>query len=268
MQKEWTTPGQSRLGSKARRWRPQGRDTRVAEYARRVEGLSYGNRGRDSGPAEGRARPGEREMAGPHDRCRPRRPGYGHGYQPDVDYGVRVNIAPLVEKKAAAEARPEEAGRLDKMFTQLHLQNFKGWADTGSLRLAPITVLFGSNSSGQDESAAVDPALEADGRVFRPLRVLHTGDEKTLVDLGTLSDVIFGHDLSRTLEIALAWRLPKPLEIPGERPEPLQFTLQVRLTARGSTRSCSWRATTWTEPTSSWNGAPTRLDTTSRASRL
>ena len=23
----------------------------------------------------------------------------GHGYRPDVDYGVRVNITPLVEKK-------------------------------------------------------------------------------------------------------------------------------------------------------------------------
>ena len=35
------------------------------------------------------------------------------------------------------------------MFTRLLLKNFKGWEDTGSLRLAPITVFFGSNSSGK-----------------------------------------------------------------------------------------------------------------------
>jgi AAA15 family ATPase/GTPase len=35
------------------------------------------------------------------------------------------------------------------VFTRLHLKNFKGWEDTGPIRLAPITVLFGSNSSGK-----------------------------------------------------------------------------------------------------------------------
>lgn len=33
------------------------------------------------------------------------------------------------------------------MLRKLHIQNFKGWKDTGMFDLAPITVLFGSNSS-------------------------------------------------------------------------------------------------------------------------
>ena len=32
------------------------------------------------------------------------------------------------------------------MLTHLHIKNFKAWKDTGPIRLAPLTVLFGANS--------------------------------------------------------------------------------------------------------------------------
>jgi len=35
------------------------------------------------------------------------------------------------------------------MLTQLQIQNFKGWKDTGLIRMAPITLFFGANSSGK-----------------------------------------------------------------------------------------------------------------------
>lgn len=35
------------------------------------------------------------------------------------------------------------------MLEQLHIQNFKGWQDTGDIHLAPITLFFGTNSSGK-----------------------------------------------------------------------------------------------------------------------
>ena len=35
------------------------------------------------------------------------------------------------------------------MLTELRIQNFKSWADTGPMRFAPITGLFGANSSGK-----------------------------------------------------------------------------------------------------------------------
>ena len=35
------------------------------------------------------------------------------------------------------------------MFTNLHIQNFKSWADTGEFRMAPLTGFFGTNSSGK-----------------------------------------------------------------------------------------------------------------------
>jgi AAA15 family ATPase/GTPase len=35
------------------------------------------------------------------------------------------------------------------MLTSLHIENFKGWKDTGKVRLAPLTVIFGANSTGK-----------------------------------------------------------------------------------------------------------------------
>ena len=35
------------------------------------------------------------------------------------------------------------------MLTSLHIKNFKAWRDTGKIRLAPLTVIFGANSAGK-----------------------------------------------------------------------------------------------------------------------
>ena len=35
------------------------------------------------------------------------------------------------------------------MLTHLQLKNFKGWKDTTPIRMAPLTVFFGTNSSGK-----------------------------------------------------------------------------------------------------------------------
>ena len=46
------------------------------------------------------------------------------------------------------------------MITQLQIKNFKGWKDTGPLRLAPITVFFGTNSSGKSSLGQLLMMLE------------------------------------------------------------------------------------------------------------
>jgi len=35
------------------------------------------------------------------------------------------------------------------MLKTLRIQNFKGWKDTGTFRMAPISLIFGTNSSGK-----------------------------------------------------------------------------------------------------------------------
>ncbi len=35
------------------------------------------------------------------------------------------------------------------MLNRLRIQNFKGWKDTGTIGMSPITLFFGANSSGK-----------------------------------------------------------------------------------------------------------------------
>lgn len=99
------------------------------------------------------------------------------------------------------------------MLTELRLQNFKSWIDTGSIRLAPLTVIFGGNSAGKSSLGQLLLALKQTALSTDRKRALNLGDASTLVDLGTFADSLHNHDLSRKLEFKLAWQLPKPLEI-------------------------------------------------------
>jgi hypothetical protein len=45
-------------------------------------------------------------------------------------------------------------------------------------------------------------------------QVLNLGDDRALVDLGTLQDVLFSHDLTVPLRVQLKWELPRPLSVP------------------------------------------------------
>lgn len=113
------------------------------------------------------------------------------------------------------------------MLTRLNLTNFKGWQTTGSRRLAPITVLFGSNSSGKTSLLQSLLLLKQTAASSDRTRVLHPGDRQSLVDLGTVSDLVFGHATDRTLGIFLEWSLPQALEIGSSRPQFLSFQLEV-----------------------------------------
>lgn len=96
------------------------------------------------------------------------------------------------------------------MLTSLRIQNFKAWKDTGSVRLAPLTVIFGTNSAGKSSLGHLLLALKQTALATDRRRALHLGDANTLIDLGTFSDCLYGHDLTSRLEFELAWDLPKP----------------------------------------------------------
>ena len=94
------------------------------------------------------------------------------------------------------------------MLTYLHIQNFKAWQDTGGFRLAPLTVLFGTNSSGKSSLGHLLLALKQTVLSTDRRRALHLGDTNSLIDLGTFADCLHGHDLSKTLAFDLRWRVP------------------------------------------------------------
>ena len=99
------------------------------------------------------------------------------------------------------------------MLTKLRLKNFKAWKDTGPIRLAPLTVIFGANSAGKSSLGHLLLALKQTALSTDRKRALHLGDASTLIDLGTFADCMYGHDLANSLDFSLGWSLPKPLEV-------------------------------------------------------
>ncbi len=99
------------------------------------------------------------------------------------------------------------------MLTKLRIRNFKNWADTSEIRLAPITVFFGSNSSGKSSLIQFLLMLRQTAESPDRRRVLHPGDLNTPVELGTFRDLIFAHDLSQEISFSIEWKLPSMLSI-------------------------------------------------------
>jgi predicted ATPase len=126
------------------------------------------------------------------------------------------------------------------MLTKMRVQNFKAWKDTGSFRLAPLTVLFGANSAGKSSLghlllALKQTAISADRR-----RAFHTGDSNSLIDLGTFAELVHGHERTATLGFGLEWKLREPLTVRNALKAEEEFTgdklrLDVSMEANAST---------------------------------
>jgi len=99
------------------------------------------------------------------------------------------------------------------MLTELSIKNFKAWRDTGRIRLAPITVFFGSNSAGKTSILQFLLMLRQTAESPDRHRVLHPGDKNTPVELGTYRDLVFEHELTNEIEFSLSWRLPLPMTV-------------------------------------------------------
>lgn len=114
------------------------------------------------------------------------------------------------------------------MLTSLQIKNFKAWRDTGQLRLAPLTVIFGANSSGKSSLGHLLLALKQTALSTDRKRALHLGDATTLIELGTFADCLHGHDLKKTLHFKLEWDLPEPLDVLDPLVNDQHFNLNQR----------------------------------------
>jgi predicted ATPase len=100
------------------------------------------------------------------------------------------------------------------MLKSLRIKNFKAWKDTGEIRLAPLTVIFGANSAGKSSLGHLLLALKQTVLSADRKRPLHLGDEySSFIDLGTFADCLYGHDLKQALSFNLEWELPESLAV-------------------------------------------------------
>ena len=99
------------------------------------------------------------------------------------------------------------------MINELTLKNFKSWKKVDQMRLAPITGLFGTNSSGKSSIfqslLLLKQTLESTDRSLP----LNFGSERDYVELGSFRDVIHAHKVDNALRFAFKWGLAEPLEI-------------------------------------------------------
>jgi predicted ATPase len=99
------------------------------------------------------------------------------------------------------------------MLTRVRLRNFKAWKDSGEIRVAPLTVLFGTNSAGKTSIPQLLLLLKQTAESTDRQRALQLGDNRTLIDLGTYEEAVFRHDVDQPVEFDLKWTLDEPLVV-------------------------------------------------------
>ena len=127
------------------------------------------------------------------------------------------------------------------MITQFGFKNFKAWESFGPVRFAPLTVLFGSNSSGKSSVAQFLLMLKQTAESPDRKMVFNIGNAKTAVDLGSFQEMVFEHDEARKIGVDMQWSLPRRLKLKdsyaqkeymGER---VRFEAEVGLESKGGT---------------------------------
>ena len=100
------------------------------------------------------------------------------------------------------------------MLKRLRIQNFKCWQDTGDIKLAPLTLLFGTNSSGKSSIGQFLMMLKqtADRGDRKAAFYLGAGAKDSMVQLGSFRDIVFHHDIKQEISFEYDWTLPKEEE--------------------------------------------------------
>ena len=99
------------------------------------------------------------------------------------------------------------------MITQLGFSNFKSWKQIEKMRFAPITGLFGTNSSGKTSILQLLLMIKQTVESTDRLQVLDFGKDKSPANLGSFRDVMFSHDTDSPLAWSIQWRFPQALSV-------------------------------------------------------
>ena len=99
------------------------------------------------------------------------------------------------------------------MFRRLRIENFKGWQDTRKIRMAPLTLFFGANSSGKSSIGQFLLMLKQTVEVPDRKAVLHPGGTNSPAQLGSFQQLIFHRDVQNRIKFEYEWDLPDPLRI-------------------------------------------------------
>lgn len=89
------------------------------------------------------------------------------------------------------------------MFKSIEVENFKAFGEKTLIEFAPITLIFGPNSAGKSSILQALNLLKQTREGREPGAPLLPRAESGIVDLGSFHEMLFDHDLERTLSIGL-----------------------------------------------------------------
>ena len=98
------------------------------------------------------------------------------------------------------------------MLKQLQIKNFKVWADTGKIRMAPITMIFGANSSGKSSIGQFLMMLKQTAESPDRKAVLYPGGKTTSVQLGSYTEMVLHRDPKNHMSFTYEWELGESLK--------------------------------------------------------
>ena len=87
------------------------------------------------------------------------------------------------------------------MLHALELENFKAFGERTRIPFAPITLIFGENSAGKSTILHALYLLKQTQENRETGDLLLTRADNVIVDLGNFQEMLFDHDLKRTLSI-------------------------------------------------------------------
>lgn len=99
------------------------------------------------------------------------------------------------------------------MLTSWRIKNFKAWQDTGTIKLAPLTVFFGENSVGKSSLGQLLLALKQTVQSSTVTQPLDFGNAQSLIDLGGFAQNLHQGQLDKPLEFELHWQLAPTLKL-------------------------------------------------------
>ena len=98
------------------------------------------------------------------------------------------------------------------MLKQLRIKNFKGWKDTGTIRMAPISLFFGANSSGKSSIGQFLMMLKQTVESPDRKAVFYPGGKNSAVQLGSYQEMVFHRDPKNKIAFDYRWSLSEILK--------------------------------------------------------
>lgn len=91
------------------------------------------------------------------------------------------------------------------MFEQLRIKNFKAWQDTGLIQMRPLTLFFGTNSSGKSSIGhflmMLKQTMESSDRKV----VFYPGEKNSAIQLGSYKEMVFHRDVDNQIHFEYIW---------------------------------------------------------------